>query len=387
MPVLAPLAGLLIAVVIILILIAAWVFAELLARVFQNLPLVGGWVASNIRSVVNTVSTFIGRTWDSAIADLGWFFSAIAVWGWEFLYALVRTAGHAVNLGAKAEADAQTAIGLIGPSVSAGVKSAVGTAEGFATSAANGVLHEAQSLYNQAVATAAADAAGVLSQAEGLFNRAEAGLSGLGAELAADVNGLTARIASVEAALAGDVSSLVGQITSDLAIAIATAEQAAKAAETAAVGIAATLAQEAAGGAVGALDQAAHDLVLGPWAALLPVVQPIVAELGQAEAAVLGLPDILAGSAPATVPAIFAGVLPLVAAIASEVDRCVVPNCRAVNNLGSLFNGLEELGLAGVLLALVGAAVANPQAAATEVIDVTGWAVHLVGDLAADVVG
>lgn len=387
MPVVFPLAGVLVAIIIILILIAAWVFAELLARVFSGVPFIGGWVATSLRVAVNATATFVGRTWDGAISDLGWLFAAIAVWGWEWLYAHSRALGHAVGLGARAEGDAAAAIAMIGPAAA----HAISVAEGAAQGLVNGAVNELTGTIDRAVAGAEAIAATevqtAITGAENLFNQAEHDLSVFEGVATAGLGALTGRVANLEAAVTGDVQSLVTDIKADLNIAIATAEQAANAAEQAAIQAANGLAQGAAAGAVGALDLAAHDLVIGPWSVLIPEVEQIVTGLPAETAGALHLPDILAGSVPAAVPGILAYLASITAGVAAEVANCLVPNCSALKEAGTLFNGLEQLGVAAVLMALVGEAIADPEAAAGQFLDVTGWIPDVAVEAVNGVVG
>lgn len=80
--------------------------------------------------------------------------------------------------------------------------------------------------------------------------------------------------------------------------------------------------------------------------------------------------------------------------IRNELDTCVAPLCDTVTpnakqlgKLGNLLKNLENLGIAAVLAALVGEAVADPDAASAQVIDVGGWAPTFAVELVDAVMG
>lgn len=89
-----------------------------------------------------------------------------------------------------------------------------------------------------------------------------------------------------------------------------------------------------------------------------------------------------------------AAVQPQLARLAAEQDEClkplcdtVTPNASQLGKLGGLLKGLEGLALPGLLLALVTEAVADPQAAAGQIIDATSWATDAALSLATEVIG
>lgn len=387
MPVLLGLAPIIVALLIILVALAVWVLAELLARALGAIPVAGGWIGSHVRDYADAAGRYIMVTWDLSTAALGWAVQTVVWHVWHSLYSAGLAIEHAVKLGAKAEQDVSGLAAELPQAVNAGVATAVGAAEAYAARAVAGVLADAEGLYNKAVSVAAADAAGVLSQAEGLFNQVEHDLAVLDAIRAAAENVISGRLSALEAAVAGDVSALVGQIQGDLNVAVATAEADAAAALAAANRAAVTIATELATTAVAGLDQAAHDLVIGPWQALLPELEILVGALPLPEVQALGLPGVLTPTLPLSIPGILATLTPAIAALLSEVTTCVTPNCGPIKELGSLMNGLEKVGLAGLLFALVAGAIADPHAAADDIVASLGWAGDLSTEFVSAVMG
>jgi hypothetical protein len=83
----------------------------------------------------------------------------------------------------------------------------------------------------------------------------------------------------------------------------------------------------------------------------------------------------------------------LVQSIAVDTAECldplcntVTPNAHQLGDLGKLLKGLEGLAELGLLGALLTAAVADPKAAATGVVDTMGWVTPL-GVTLADAAG
>lgn len=382
MPAIGAFSAVLVAVLFLLAAIAIWLLGEVAARLLGHIPLVGGYIASEARALAGAVGTGLLDDFDYVAGEAGWLFASISAWAWQHLFNTSLAVGHAVGLAIEGIDGAAQALGEI-PNVAREVEA---YAAGEAANAFRGAVGVAEGLYNDAVAYAgrvAADAEVFAEQhADQLFNDAVGDINRLAGVVGADVSILSGEIANVERILAGDVSSLLSTIAGDLSIAVATAEQDALHAEQVAIAAAATLATEAAAGAVGALNLGAHDLVLGPWAALLPELGAIVEALPADVVQALGLEGLLHQPLSTTIPGILAMTIPAIAAIGVEVERCVIPQCANLGNLSNLFANLLQDALWLLLIALLAEAVHDPAAISRDVQDsLLGPAQAMLGGL------
>lgn len=117
----------------------------------------------------------------------------------------------------------------------------------------------------------------------------------------------------------------------------------------------------------------------------------IVNETSRATAAENGIVN---QSIPAAMLATLTQVEAKLAPIRTEVQTCLDPMCDTVaprakqlGNLGRLLKGLEDLGIAAVLAGLVAFAIAEPESAATDVVDVGGWMTGFAVELVDAVMG
>lgn len=362
MPLVGVFAAFLVALLILLICLAAWVMAEIFARAFQHVPVVGGWIASNIRTATTAALAAMLSAYDPATADVGNMLAAIIGWGWRHMFVTSQTMGHVANLAAGAVGTANQAI--------SDATTNLKTAEAYAVNYGGRIFNELSPAINTVAHNAAAalasdfasaedyadaQASTVLGQAQHLYNLATAGYE-------AAVSSLTDRVASLETAVQGDISSVVNQIQSDLTIAIATAEQDAAAALSQANAAAVSIAATAGSGTLVAAGQVAHDLVIGPWQTLLPDIEAIGEALDPAVAIGLGIAGVVGGALPITIPGILSLVIPAVGAIAAEVESCVVGNCDGIGQIANIFRTLEEATLWAALVAVLAEAVHDPQA-------------------------
>jgi hypothetical protein len=361
-----PLAALLLGILIILIGWGALALGRVLAKALGGVPVVGGWLSGNVEGAINAIAQVMVAELDTYTAAAGWLFALVANNVWELLNWVSSSIAHGVALAASAKADAANALAQIPQAAQWAVNTADAWADRVLAQAQawyNAAVGLTYTLYNQAVtvvqdyynqAVAHADAV-----ANSALNTAETDLHNTAASLQANINALSA-------ALGGDVTALVRQIDQDLTVAIATAEQAAAAALADANAFARQVASSAATASISALDQAAHDVVIGPWAALLPELETLAgalpAEVGQA----IGLPGVLGEAIPASIPGILAMTIPAVAAVAAEVDSCLVPNCDTLNGLRGVTSLFGEAALWAVLVELLTRAAHSPAAAADD---------------------
>lgn len=387
MPILGAFAPLVVALVVLLMGLALWVVSNIIARLLRSAPVIGGWVAGRVESIGSSIAHQVITDFDAVTADAGWAFAAVSRWVWHLLDSQSIAARHAVNLAAAAEADARSALAQLGGAAAG----AAAAAEHYAAA----LVAELGAVVQVSQRNLQANINAAIRQTEGYAAAAaavvEANLQTVETNLQHNINSvgavLGAQIGSVAAAIKGSVGSLVDQINADLVTAEATAEQDAQAAIAAANAFAAQVAAATAGTAVGALDQAAHDVVVGPWAALLPELGAIAGVLSPAAAGALNLPQVLTESVPASIPGILSLVVPAIGAVTTEVTDCLVPNCDALNTWGRILKGLQDVALWATLLALLQEVVHDPAAAAADIRATVGAVASPVAAGLRDLVG
>lgn len=367
MPAVLALAPLLIAALVLLIAIAGWFLAELLARLLDNAPLVGGVLAGWVRGAAGAVLTGVLHDFDALTADAGWLFAAISRWVWNLLDAQSRATAHAISLGATAIANLNQAEANLQHNINSVYADAMAAAHTAFTDA-YGLLQIVQGALQNNINHAYSD---LLGLEQDFFNRAEADMHANVTALQNNINALqqlvTGQITALQQAVTGDVGSLETKIASDLTAAEAAAEAAVAAATAAANAFATQVATATAGTAIAGLDQAAHDVILAPWTALLPELGSIAGGLAPDVAAGLGIAGVLTEPVPVSIPGILSLVVPALGAVTAEVGECLVPNCDAINRWRHLLDGMTDAGLWALLLALVVEAAHDPAAAADDI--------------------
>ncbi len=382
------LAALAIGALILLFALGLFLVAEVIARLIgSGVPFVGGAIGSAVRGAVGDVSRWVLTAYDSSVHSVAQFFAAVAMSAWHALFGAstaVESVGHtaqaALNMASGALAD-------IGPAVADGQAAAVSIADGHADALTAGLTHSVLGWIAGAESQAASLAQGVANMASAGIAHAEADIVSLGVDVHSAVSNLAGQLSDLSHAVVGDVSSLEANIVAAIDVAAAQAMADAQAAEQTAIAAAATASSIAIGASERALDQAAHDVVIGPWQALLPALGGIAGALPEAVAGPLGIAGAMADAVPVSAAGVLGLVVPAVGAIAAEVDDCLVPNCRALGSLGQLFNGLESLGLDALLLALAAGAVTDPVGTAGAISSAAGWTTGAVGGLINAVVG
>lgn len=387
MPILGAFAPLMVALMALLVGLALWIFANITARLLRQAPVVGGWIAGRVEALGASIASTVINDFDAVTADAGWAFAAISRWAWNLLYSQSAAVAHAVKLAAAAESDAQQAwVNAYGSIINVENNLA-----GLIRDEIAGVEHDiavtAQNAYNSAVNVEN----NVSALARGLFATAEADITSAESSVLKQVSAvegvLGSQIQAVADALNGDVSTLIQQIHDGLVADIATAEQAIAAAQAAANAYAAQVAATAAGTALGALDQAAHDLVIGPWEALLPALGAVAGALSPATAGALNIPQVLTEPVPLSIPGILSLVVPALGAVTTEVESCLVPNCDALNQWGNILRGLTDAAMWALLLALLSEVVSDPGAAAADISAVVGGLVDPIATGLLDLIG
>lgn len=382
MPLLGEFAPFLVAVMALLAGLALWVVAHVLARLLSAAPIVGGWIAGQVESVAASVAGAIINEVDGAVWDAGWAFAAIGRWAWHLLDAQSRATGHAVNLANSAlnqlgAAEATLTGMIVGAERNAENYAAalVATEDGYLHAAENTLTGMIVGAENNVASFASTLVAQLRSAVDGYVTSLQNNINTAYDELFADIQG-------VQRQLGGDVGSLVNQLQADLTTAEAEAQAAVAAAQAAANAFAAQVAAAAAGTAVAGLDQAAHDVVIGPWTALLPDLGAVAGALDPAVAGALGLAGVLAEPVPVSVPGILSLVVPALGAVTTEVAECLVPNCGPLGQWSKILGGIEDAALWSLLAALVAEVAADPAAAQA---DITAAVSGLAGPVLAGV--
>jgi hypothetical protein len=345
----ADLVAVVVAVMALMVLLGFWVFAKPISAVLhhvglpQAVPLVGGANLGNVWDALVSVSVQ-GLV---SVLDPLTVWAAHAIWAvaagpWQWVFKVTDAIkGLFAQLAALAQTVARDAVNAYewGLSVLAMAEAAaygfalaaIEAAEQYALAAVQVAIHLAEYLYNQALAAVAATAATLVGYMDDLYNRAIA--------YAFSVLGLAEDFAT----------RLADDVRSEAVTLFGYAEQAVSAVE--------------------AEVQAIEGDITGIQTELDPLVAalPLVASIPLLES--------------------------LVQTITADVTECldplcntVTPNANQLGDLGKLLKGLEGLAEAGALAALLTAAVADPKAAATGVVDVMGWVTPL-GVTLADAAG
>lgn len=310
---------------------AGWVFFAVVAQVFQGISIFGshpfGFIAGLLKAAMNSLAGVMMRNLDAA----GNFFWGLAMSIWRVIYVVGATiAGLTTQLLGLSQSTSSGFTDVRGL-----ISSGVGTAEHYATELYNDSVAHADDLYNRVEGdlandvaalngTIATDLQAALSHADVLYNRVEGDLANNAAALrdmiTSDTNDAINHANDLYNRVEGDLTNSVRSLTQ----ADATNLQAA--------------------------ENFATSLVGG-----------------------LGI-----GSLRSTVTALQGQV----SKIQTETDECLTPLCDTVTpqaprlgRLGNLFQGLENLAVEAVILALAVEAVHDPAAV---VADVTGT-VNAVG--------
>lgn len=386
--VLAPaLPEMILALLALLAFLAAEVWTNFLGAILKHLPVVGNTLANDIGSWINSAKAELDNWLSELTGAMASLVTPVALWPWRLIYEAIGALNHIGGLARYATNTVEGVVAQLPSDLAGAVNQAVGAAEAYVGQ-----------VVGQAVGTINGEIAIVVSFLNTYVNQLRASISAevqraTGAEqtivsfLNSYVDALTARITAVETALSGEIGSVVQAIDASISSVADQALTEAKAAEQAAIAAGTTIATDLANTAVGGLDQAAHDLVIGPWAALLPALEGIAGALPEAVSDGLSLPGVLGEAVPVSVPGVLAMTVAAVGAVAVEVEDCVVPNCGAMSQLGSLLNGLTDaLGL-GVLLAFLEECASNPAAAVSDVENTLGGAVSDAGSAFKSLIG
>jgi hypothetical protein len=357
-----------VALLAVLVFLAAEIWAHLLKAVFGRLPLIGGKVSSEITGWFNDAESILRSFLSEQTRAFAWLVNNFALTPWRWMNSAVDAVG---NVWSAAEYAAHLAEDLV-VDITKTADAAVSTAEAAAQRGLDAlgvtVGHEISSLAGNVTSDLAHLSTTLLNDLTAVESKVIGDVNSVANTLTNDITSLSGRMTNIENLLIGDVEDVVASLTKQLAGAEVDARNAANAAESAAVALAGTAAAALTSDALAALDTAAHDLVIGPWDALLPKVEAIVQGLsGDVTAGLSGLGD-LVGAIPATVPGILAALGVAVGVVAAEVEDCVVPNCANVNALSALMNALSSGAEWALLVALLAGVVSDPAGASKDIV-------------------
>ena len=379
------LADVVLAILALLVLLAGTIWRAYLKGIFSHIPIVGGYIADGIDAWFKVTEAALDTWLGELTRATGHLAYKMVSWVWGYFHSNVAThagtrsaAIQGINVGAAAKAAAGYAASL------AVNDSAAAQANAEAWAKANG----------QAISDALSNL--IASDIAGVDNAIAAARADLSAAVSAALataegfaasgdNRLQAELNNLSDVISAGLATAAATAAADLAQAIATAEAAADAARQAAISAANTYANAETAGAVNTLNLGAADVVNPALSALLAGLAPIAHALPADIVQALGLDSVESTAGVTSIAGALAVLAPAIAATATETAECLVPNCSALKSLGGLFNDLEHLGLAGLLFALIAEAIADPEAAADQIVAVAGWtsdlAVTLVNDL------
>jgi hypothetical protein len=323
----------LIALAALLVVFTFHIWMRVVRDVLSQLPLIGGYVSGAVNSATNGVMGLWAPVYDKLVHPVAQWIWAYAMAPWHLAWHIVQSVADAKGWAVKAQQDAQGAL-----------------ASGLAAAAAA-----------EALAVAHADA--LLGTAETYADNAAAG-----AEQYANVVGT-----NVLGAAEGLYNSSIAHADTLYNDAIGTAD----ALYNAAIGYATQVGDDVRSEAVNLFGFAETGIrtlegqVLGIPAEITGAIEGVVpAEIARA----------LAAAGVASIPAL----LSRVATLEAEATRCLEPLCDTVTpqaprlgNLGQFLQGLEDLAIEGIILALAAECLTNPSAVVTDVSTV----VHDVGDV------
>lgn len=319
-------------------------FLKLLVdRGVPNVPLIGGAIRDALKSGLDAIYSGLHTVLDDAAVPVALLVNGIALTLWWLTYFVVSgiTAGivyanQAIRLAEDLYNQAVAYTVTIANQVLGAVYTLVHQVYQYADSLYGQAVGVAEALYNQAVGVA-----------EALYNRAIGYADQIGAQA-------RAYAVTVAQGVLGALYTLYGQAVAHADSLFGQAE-----AEIRALGA--------------------------------DVINTATQTLGEAET----FATTAAGTAAAAAAAgVLAQVIPRVLTLEADAAEClrplcetVTPNAKILGDLGKLLTGLENVGLAGLLAALVAEAVHDPKAAAGDVETVGGWVTGTAKELIGAVVG
>lgn len=373
---------------LLLIGMALWLIEKFVANSFGRLPVIGGWIRSNVDNALNDARDWVfqqaGSAWDGAVRLFEWagnylwtIYQNVVLWA----RAAVTTISHTLTVtipalensliariidqGAAAEAYARTLFGQASKDIAAAEAAAIRQAETW--------YHDATAYTDQAVTAAEKALAADITAAE---RTAAAGLSAAEQSLTAAVSGVASSATADLNALASGTNADIARLARDISQSVGAAESiAASNLSAVQAGIYTDLQSWGDQAVTNVWPDAADDIatlrkVIGsdfPW------LNDLLGALGGLGAA--GLAGALVRSMAGT------------EAITRLAADCIVPNCRNLSGLGNdLAQLLGDASLAAMLAWLI-FAVTDPAGWAQETYDVAGAPLAAVASAASHLIG
>lgn len=363
MPEVAPELGALAAVGALLIIAGAlWVLQGLIRNSLGRLPLVGGWINSNIDAALNDARNAVlsasGATWGVAVQLFRW----MQAWFRNPISETIRTFAEVYSFGRR----------LYDVTLPALEVRVLATASGLASSAiahADGLYNAAVSYVTASIASALAQAASWVTAAENyatrLFDTAAlditSGIARAESDAASALNAATsalgANITAAEQLAAREVTALeastqtaVNQLASNLAAGLATAEA-----------LAASNLAALQHGIITDLEQTGDAAIGLAWPGAAGDIQALRGALGADFPWLNDLTGLLAGAGTAGLLGALIRSLAASQAVTRLATDCIVPNCRNLSGLGQFLQSLFADATDVALFAWLAEAVADPQ--------------------------
>lgn len=373
MPVVAtlPLDAIIIAVLALILILAGPVLAPFLEKMFSYVPVIGGWMASSAQYWYNVALGALYWGLRSTLNPLTAQLHLLTV-AWQYI---VSAQGFAVR---QVDLAADHIVNVVIPRIYNGAIS-------YAAYLANGLLNYvdgrisfvvsyADYLVNGLLAYVNAGIAGAENYAGGLINGL---LAYVNAHIAATiayaanlVNGLLAYTNSWVNTIRADVANLRSYVDSKWADLFHTVEADIANAEQRSQALALEYAKQALIDALGITDQAAVKALTDIWPHLATdlnaLEHAIPAELTDIKDLILSIPRDIPASLVDALSALGALAIPLI----RYLEDCGIPLCQNLHGLSDLVNNLQSAAVDAALIALFAQMVADPHAAADEILTV-----------------
>lgn len=356
-----------IGIIALLLAFAAVLLFEWLTTTLSQIPTVGPWIASHLTPAAHAARSYLMGKIDAAITPLAaWMLvhhDRLAQWTFavtHFANISFGTVGNIVGAQIPAVWKAITALpATITTQVQTAWSAALASEMVTVTNDLLGIRTDSRAWVTRAEQLAAAD-----------LDRAKAALH-------SKVNRVQAQawrdVQAVKAGAASALGDAFGQVERDIAAAVSTAAAATTALQAHTVSlfgqaehdIAAAIGT-AAGDAAGLVDHAAAAAVAGTWTDLVDAAGGVAGEVSGDLADLKGLLGQIAGSVPVDLTGVLAALGVSSVAVLRYVERCGIPTCRNLGDVGrfleALVGDVEQAGL----IAFIILAHTDPKTAARE---------------------
>lgn len=375
MPVVAtlPLDLIILAIAALVLLVAGPIVAPFLAKLFSNIPLVGKYIWSGV-----------SYWYDFSLGVLQWFLKSSLNPLTAQLHLIVIAYQAVVNVVGLATREVDLAADHIVNNLlpryynvaTAYAANLYHDAINYSAYLVNGLLAYTNGLINGLLAYLNARVASI----ENLIGRVETWTQALVATALTDarnysaflINGLLAYVNSAITTIRADASALRSYVDAKFADLFHTVEADIASAEQRAEALALQYAKAALIDALGITDQAAVKALTDIWPHLATdldaLEHAIPAELTDIKDLILSIPRAIPTSLVDALSALGALAVPLI----RYLEDCGIPLCKNLHGLSDLVDNLQSAAVDAAILALFAQMVADPHAAADEIMTVAG---------------